>query len=85
MRLEFARAAEKTLEKISADRRRQIILQIKALAANPTTRRLDVKRLAGSDLYRLRVGQYRVLFSVDEATEVLTVQLIRTRGDVYKR
>jgi len=85
MRLEFARAAEKALDKIPADRRRQIILRIKTLAADPTTRERDVKPLAGSDFSRLRVGRYRVLFSVDATAQMLTVHLIRTRGDVYKR
>jgi mRNA interferase RelE/StbE len=85
MKLEFTRAAEKTLDRVPTHRRRQIIVRIKAPAADPMTRQLDVKPLAGSDLSRLRVGQYRILFSVDVTTEVLTVQLIRTRGDVYKR
>ena len=85
MRLEFTRAAEKTLHRIPTDRRRQIISQITVVAADPTSRQFDVKPLAGSDLFRLRVGQYRILFSIDERMEVLTVQLIRTRGDVYKR
>ena len=42
-------------------------------------------QLAGSDLLRLRVGDYRVLFAVDTADQILRVELIRTRGDVYKR
>ena len=45
----------------------------------------DVKRLAGSELYRLRVGEYRVLFTIDPEAQLLRVELIRTRGDVYKR
>jgi mRNA-degrading endonuclease RelE of RelBE toxin-antitoxin system len=44
-----------------------------------------VQRLAGSELRRFRVGEYRVLFAVDTANQLLTVELIRTRGDVYKR
>lgn len=44
-----------------------------------------MQRLAGSDLYRLRVGDYRVLFAVDTVNQILSVELIRTRGDVYKR
>jgi mRNA-degrading endonuclease RelE of RelBE toxin-antitoxin system len=33
----------------------------------------------------LRVGDYRVLFSVEEGADTLTIELIRGRGDVYKR
>ena len=36
-------------------------------------------------MFRVRVGDYRVLFSIDEAAEVVTIELIRTRGDVYTR
>jgi mRNA-degrading endonuclease RelE of RelBE toxin-antitoxin system len=45
----------------------------------------DVKSLAGSDLFRLRVGDYREIFAIDAMSQVITVELIRTRGDVYKR
>ena len=85
MRLVFRRAAEKTLDRIPADRRRQILSRIKDFAADPTRRSISVEPPAGSDLLRLRVGDYRVLFSLDEAEGVLIVELIRTRGDVYKR
>ncbi len=85
MRLVFRRAAEKALDRIQADRRRQVISQIKDLAADPSRRSLSVKPLAGSDLFCLRVGEHRVLFSLNEAEGILTVELIRTRGDVYKR
>ena len=85
MRLIFRRAAERALDRIPADRRRQLLSRIESLAADPTRHSANVKPLVGSDLFRLRVGDYRVLFSLDEAAEVLTVDLIRTRGDVYKR
>lgn len=85
MRVIFRRAAEKTLDRIPAERRRQILSRIKGFAADPRHNDVSVKRLAGSDLFRLRVGAFRVLFSVGETEGVLTVELIRTRGDVYKR
>jgi len=46
---------------------------------------MHVQPLAGGDLFRLRVGGFRVLFSIDDKRETLIVELIRTRGDVYKR
>ena len=85
MRLVFRRAARKALDKIPADRRRQILSRIKDVAADPASRDASVKPLAGSDLLRLRVGDYRVVFGVNEAEGVVMVELIRTRGDVYKR
>ena len=85
----FRRGAEKALDKVQADRQRQILSRlkelVKELAADPTNRGADVKPLAGSDSLRLRVGDYRILFSLNEAERIMTVELIRTRGDVYKR
>jgi mRNA interferase RelE/StbE len=85
MRVVFTRAAEKSLVRLPAARQRQIISRIEAVAADPGDRRQDVRRLAGSDLLRLRVGGFRVLFSLDDRRETMTIELIRTRGDVYKR
>jgi mRNA interferase RelE/StbE len=77
-------SARKTLRRLPADRRTQIVARIEA-AASGGAPNVDVKRMAGSDLYRLRVGEYRVLFAIDNEAQVLRVELIRTRGDVYKR
>jgi mRNA interferase RelE/StbE len=81
----FRRAAEKALDRTPADLQRQILQQIKEVAADPWSRSISVKPLAGSHLFRLRVGDYRVLYSLDEAMGILMVELIRTRGDVYRR
>jgi mRNA interferase RelE/StbE len=72
------------LRRLPAHRRTQIVGRIEAAAAGDA-RNIDVKPLAGSDLHRLRVGEYRVLFAIDPETQVFRVELIRTRGDVYKR
>jgi mRNA interferase RelE/StbE len=85
MKVVFTRAAEKSFVRLPIDRQRQILVRIEAVASDPHSRRLGVEPLAGGNLLRLRVGNYRVLFTTDEAQEVLTIELIRTRGDVYKR
>jgi mRNA interferase RelE/StbE len=85
MEIVFTRSGERSFARDPADRRRQILSRLKAVAANPTSRGFDVSPLAGGNLFRLRVGDYRVLFSLHQAQGVLMVELIRTRGDVYKR
>ena len=86
MQIVFRRAAEKALERLPAARRRQIVGRIERLASGPAGRSLDIRPLeGGSGLFRLRVGDYRVLFSIDEAADRVTIELIRGRGDVYKR
>lgn len=85
MRVVFTRSGEKSFERLPRDRRRQVLARIERLAADPSNRQLDIEAMAGSDLFRLRVGDYRVLFSLDAARDCLVIELIRTRGDVYKR
>jgi mRNA interferase RelE/StbE len=82
----FRRGAERALDRLPAARRRQIVGRIELLASGSASRNLDIRPLeGGSGLFRLRVGEYRVLFSVDEGADTLTIELIRGRGDVYKR
>ncbi|HIY03234.1 MAG TPA: type II toxin-antitoxin system RelE/ParE family toxin [Candidatus Blautia faecipullorum] len=45
----------------------------------------DIKKLRGQEMYRMRVGNYRVLYTVDDGIKVITVENIDNRGDVYKR
>jgi mRNA interferase RelE/StbE len=86
VQIAFRRAAEKALDRLPAARRRQIVSRIERLAFDPARRRLDIRPLEGAvGLFRLRVGDYRVLFSINEATDMVTIELIRGRGDVYKR
>ena len=42
-------------------------------------------KLKGSNLYRLRVGDCRVLYTIDEAIRLIDIENIDNRGDVYKR
>ena len=83
MNVVFTAAARKSLRRLPADRRLQIVSRIEAVAGGQPGQ--DVQRLAGSDLLRLRVGDYRVLFTLDATQQILKVELVRTRGDVYKR
>lgn len=86
MKIIFRRAAEKSLARLPANRRRQVVDRIEGLSAAPTSRTLDIRPLEGKPgLFRLRIGDYRVLFSIDEVAETVTIELFRTRGDIYTR
>jgi mRNA interferase RelE/StbE len=45
----------------------------------------NVKRLQGSDEFRCRVGDWRIRFSKDAASRVITVLAVTSRGDAYKK
>ncbi len=42
------------------------------------------KKLKGEDMHRLRVGDFRVVYMVDEKQKVITIYRIRHRKDVYR-
>ena len=45
----------------------------------------DIKKLNGHNLYRLRVGNYRILYMIDEEIRLINIENVDNRGDVYKR
>ena len=73
--------ARKRLERIPQPDRRRILLAINRLGEGLAG---DVKPLKGRDDWRLRVGGWRVIFSVDAEQRVIKVKYIDVRGDVYK-
>ena len=82
MRLQFTEKAIKEIRKIGPDSRR-IRDKIKQYAADPASLSNNVKALKGRDEYRLRIGDHRVLFTVDN--DVVTVHAVRKRGEAYDR
>lgn len=75
----FEKAAQKFLDR--QDRAQRIRLY-KAIFRLPNG--TDIKKLKGSNLYRLRVGDCRVLYSIDDGVRIVTIENIDNRGDVYK-
>jgi mRNA-degrading endonuclease RelE of RelBE toxin-antitoxin system len=48
-------------------------------------RSLDIRRLTGSEHFRLRVGDWRVIFDYDRDAETLLIQRVLPRGRAYER
>ncbi len=85
--IEFTPAASKALAKLAkVDRRllQRIDQAILALVENPNP--INCKQLAGEDppLYRLRVGDYRILYHIEADVLVVLVIHIGHRKDVYR-
>jgi mRNA interferase RelE/StbE len=64
-----------------ANREKLIRSKITQYAKNPASQANNVKRLTGVDALRLRVGDFRVIFS--ETAEKITIIDIGPRGDIY--
>jgi mRNA interferase RelE/StbE len=76
------RSAAKELEGVPRKDRRKLITKIRALASDP--RPDGSEKLAGQDLYRVRQGDYRVLYEVDDAVVVVTVVRVAHRREAYR-
>lgn len=70
----------KAMRRLPVDLRQRLSTAIKALPDG------DVKRLTGGEeRWRLRVGDWRVLFDADDKAKVITVVGVSARGDAYKK
>jgi mRNA interferase RelE/StbE len=80
----FHRSAAKQLHKVPVKDRERITDRLYVLAQNPDTTKLDVKKMSGEPGYRLRVGDWRIIFAKDDCLRVLYIQKIGARGGVYQ-
>ena len=44
----------------------------------------NIKKLQGYSMYRIRVGNIRILYTIDNVIKIISVEDINNRGDVYK-
>ena len=83
MEIRYTRAAAKALTKMPANTAQLIRGKIRQYAANPAALANNVKKLQGrADEYRLRVGDWRVIFNQDGV--ILDVLKVSPRGSAYE-
>jgi mRNA interferase RelE/StbE len=80
--VEISNPAKKDLKNLSPDIQKRIIPVLKSLAIQP--RPEDVKKLRGSGAYRVRCGDYRVVYDVDDKSLQVTVLVVRHRSSAYR-
>ncbi|MDF1634736.1 type II toxin-antitoxin system RelE/ParE family toxin [Mycoplana sp. MJR14] len=80
-RVVYSRQASRTLARIPTNESKRIIAKIEQYAGDPSSQAKNVVKLQGRPGYRLRVGDWRVIF--DEDDKVLDVEKIASRGNVY--
>lgn len=82
LKITYTKQASKTLRTMQPKTAQRILAAIEKLADNPARTDLDIKALQGRDGYRLRVGDWRVIYSQDGL--VLVIEKIAPRGKAYK-
>ena len=82
-RVEFLPKAEKQLEKLDRQVAARLVTAAEKLADNP--RPAGCKKLQGRAGYRIRVGDYRVIYEVNDSAVVVIVLELGHRREVYDR
>jgi len=83
-RLRFGRDAEKALARMPRDQARRIRAGIDRLAQDPWAPNLDVRRLKGQRGFRLRIGDWRVIYEIDTEEGTIVIARLRPRGGAYQ-
>jgi len=83
-RVEFTPSARKDLRRLDRPVQQRIVDALDRLAAGERLSG-DIRRLAGSTEYRLRVGDWRVRFELDGDRLLITVIRVLPRGRAYDR
>lgn len=83
--VKFTDTALKNLRRYPRKDKQRILTRIEQLAADPKAM-TNVKRLVNFDMaYRLRVGNYRILFDRDDIIKIIDIIDVLPRSRAYKR
>jgi len=81
-RIVIKKSAAKEIEKVQKKDRVRIVEKIRSLSRDP--RPNGSKKLSGQEKYRIRQGNYRILYQVIDDELVINVVKVRHRRDIYK-
>ena len=80
--IRFKRSVVKELLKLSRNDNRKVMSRIQALSEDP--RPTGCEKLAGHESYRVRQGDYRIIYTIDDGRIVVEVIRVGHRRDVYR-
>ncbi len=76
------RSVQKELNRLPDEAASRILARLAALEANP--RPADVKKLKGRDAWRIRVGDYRVIYEIHDRVLQILVITVGHRREIYR-
>lgn len=83
---EFTAAARRQLRSVDQTTALRILHALSRIGDDPCRDDADVKKLSGhDDLYRLRVGTYRIAYMIDDGRLIILVVDVGHRRDIYRR
>lgn len=81
-RLEVKRSAAKEVADLPKADCQRIVAKLQALADDP--RPHGAEKLTGDDKYRVRQGNYRILYEIDDASKTVTIVKVGNRKEVHR-
>ena len=81
-KIEIKRSAQKEIQSLPQQDAKRIVAKILTLAENP--RGPDSKKLSSEERYRVRVGQYRILYEICDDILVVTIVKVANRKEAYR-
>ncbi|MBI4287727.1 MAG: type II toxin-antitoxin system RelE/ParE family toxin [Chloroflexi bacterium] len=82
-KIEFVTSAAKEFRSLPANMKKRVSTSVDSLGQKP--RPDGVKKLQGhEELYRIRVGVYRVVYEIDDSKKLIRVTRVRHRSEAYR-
>jgi len=82
-KIQFKASVQKDLRTIPQKDVLRILAKIESLVSNPTPPQAE--KLSGDEKYRIRQGNYRILYSIEDDILMVTVVKVGHRRDVYTK
>lgn len=84
LEIAYSKLAARRLRAMPVNRAKIITAKIRELTVDPGAANNNVTRLQGRDGFRLRVGDWRVLYDLDQNSNRLVIVAIEPRGSAYR-
>lgn len=81
-KLSIRRSAEKEIIGLPKEDRHRVVTRIHKLATDPRPHRSE--KLKGDDTYRVRQGDYRIIYIVADEERLVTIEKVGHRREVYR-
>ena len=81
-RVDLRRQAQRALNKLEKSDFQAVIESIKGLAQTPRPR--GIEKVKSTGLWRIRQGDYRIIYSIDDGEHIVTVVRVGHRREIYR-
>ena len=80
--VELRRRVRQSLDKLPREDRQVVIATLESLEQEPRPR--GVEKIRGTELWRIRKGDYRAIYYINDRDQIITIVRIGHRRDVYR-